>query len=59
MLGLAVANRVVACLDTYLTVKSRNKKLAMQSSDGQYHMAMNPQPFGPNPGVSFSITRTF
>jgi len=59
MIGLAIANRVIASIDTYRTVKAAQNKLASLSNINGYQVAFSPRPFGANPGMSISVKRTF
>ena len=59
MIGLAIANRVIASIDTYRTVKAAQNRLASLSNINGYHVALSPHPFGANPGFSVAVTRKF
>jgi hypothetical protein len=59
MIGLAIANRVIAGIDTYRTVKSAQKKIKSLSQIGEYHFALSPKLFGDNPRVNLTISRRF
>jgi hypothetical protein len=59
MIGLAIANRVVAGIDTYRTVKSAQKKIKSLSQIGKYNFALSPKPFGDNPKIKLTVSRRF
>jgi hypothetical protein len=59
LIGLAIANRVIAGIDTYRTVKSARAKLSALSRIGEYHFALSPKVIGANPSVKLTVTRKF
>lgn len=59
LLGVAIANRIIASIDTYRTVKAARKKLAGLSKFGEYNLSVTPRPFGHNPSLSLAINRRF
>lgn len=59
MIGLAIANRVIAGIDTYRTVKSAQARLRSLTQFGEYHFALSPRLLGDNPQVKLTVTRKF
>lgn len=59
MIGLAIANRIVAGIDTYRTVRAAQAKIKSLTQLGEYHFALSPKLFGDNPRVKFTVSRKF
>jgi hypothetical protein len=59
LIGLAIANRVIAGIDTYRTVKTAQAKLRSLTQIGEYQFTVNPRPFGDNPRINISVSRKF
>lgn len=59
MIGLAIANRIIAGIDTYRTVKSAQTKLKSLTQLGEYHFALSPKIFGDNPNIKLTVSRRF
>jgi hypothetical protein len=59
MIGLAIANRVVAGIDTYRIVKKAKSKTRLASQFGAYKIKFKPRPFSADPSVTISISRKF
>lgn len=59
LLGLAVANRIIASIDTYRTVKRAQARIRSLTQVGEYHFTVSPKLLGDNPQVKLSVTRKF
>ncbi len=59
MIGLAIANRIIAGIDTYRTVKAAQAKIKSLTQIGEYNFALSPKPFGKNPRIKFTVSRKF
>jgi len=59
LIGLAIANRIIAGIDTYRTVKTAQAKLRSLTQLGEYQFTVNPRPFGDNPRINISVSRKF
>ncbi len=59
LIALAVANRVVAGIDTYRTVKKAQAKLASLTQFGGFKFAFKPKLWGDNPGFTVNVSKKF
>ncbi len=59
MIGLAIANRIIAGIDTYRTVKAAKAKIKSLTQLGEYHFALSPKLFGDNPRMNLTVSRKF
>jgi hypothetical protein len=59
LIGLALANRVIAGIDSYRIARAAQRKLATLSKVGPYHVDLSPRPFGANPGIRLTLSRKF
>jgi len=59
LIGLAIANRVIAGIDTYRTVKAAQAKVRSLTQIGPYMFAVKTKVFGDNPGIKVTVTRKF
>ncbi len=59
LIGLAIANRVIAGIDTYRTVKAAQAKMKSLTQVGDYKFSFKPKLFGDDPGFTFKVTKKF
>jgi hypothetical protein len=59
MIGLAIANRIIAGIDTYRTVKSAQAKLKSLTQVGDYKFTLSPKILGDNPSIKLTVSRKF
>jgi hypothetical protein len=59
LIGLAIANRVIAAIDTYRTVRKAQSKMNSFTQFGDYKLTVSPKVFGDNPRVSVKLTKKF
>jgi len=59
LIGLAVANRVIAGIDTYRTVKAAQAKLKSLTQIGDYRFTFKPDLWGDDPGFTVKVSKKF